>query len=173
MLIDDFNHTLEIWINELEKINFIQLCTKPSPASWSLGQVYMHLIEATDYFMDQVNICLSSADHTTEEMTQDGKLMFHRNDFPDELIEGPPSNAATPQPESKEALMRSLLNLKVKINNASRLLSANSNTGKTKHPGLNYFSADEWFQFAEMHFRHHLRQKKRIEESLKIKSDAD
>ena len=27
--------------------------------------------------------------------------------------------------------------------------------GKTKHPGLNYFTAKEWLQFAEMHLRHH------------------
>jgi len=167
MLIDDFNHTLEIWIKELERVNLIKLYAKPSPASWSLGQVYMHLIESTDYFMVQVNICLASADHAMEEMTPEGKLMFNRNEFPDELIEGPPTNAATPQPESKETLMRSLLNLKTEINNVGRLLSENSNKGKTKHPGLNYFSADEWFQFAEMHFRHHLRQKNRIDEFLK------
>jgi hypothetical protein len=38
--------------------------------------------------------------------------------------------------------------------------------GKTKHPGLGYFSAHEWLQFADMHFRHHLRQKKRIDDFL-------
>jgi hypothetical protein len=59
--------------------------------------------------------------------------MFQRNEFPDELIEGPPTNAATPQPESKEKLMRSLLNLKTEINNAGRLLSENLNKGKTNN----------------------------------------
>jgi hypothetical protein len=39
-------------------------------------------------------------------------------------------------------------------------------TGKTRHPGLLYFSALEWLRFAEMHMRHHFRQKKRIDEAL-------
>ena len=41
-------------------------------------------------------------------------------------------------------------------------------TGKTRHPGLLYFNAVEWLQFAEMHLRHHFRQKKRIDEQLLI-----
>jgi len=47
---------------------------------------------------------------------------------------------------------------------AALLISKSNHKGKTKHPGLNYFSADEWFRFAEMHFRHHERQKKRIDD---------
>jgi hypothetical protein len=42
--------------------------------------------------------------------------------------------------------------------------------GKTKHPGLGFFNANEWLQFAEMHLRHHLKQKERIEEFLKIRN---
>jgi hypothetical protein len=38
---------------------------------------------------------------------------------------------------------------------------------ETQHPGLYHFSANEWYQFAEMHFRHHVRQKKRIDDYLK------
>ncbi len=53
MLIDDFNHTIDIWIKELKQYDFIQLCAKPSPKSWSLGQVYMHLIEDTNYYIEQ------------------------------------------------------------------------------------------------------------------------
>jgi len=42
--------------------------------------------------------------------------------------------------------------------------------GKSKHPGLGFFSASEWFQFAEMHLRHHLKQKERIDRFLQIKN---
>ncbi len=166
MVIDNFNLTVEIWIKELKPINFIQLCAKPTPASWSLGQVYMHLIDATRYFLGQVTICAASDDHTSEEMSAEAKLMFACNEFPNIIMEGPPSNADTPQPESKEELIRYLLELKEDINHVPLLMSASSHKGKTKHPGLNYFNAHEWFQFAEMHFRHHLRQKKRIDEFL-------
>ena len=164
---EDFNHTIDLWIKALEENNFIQVCARPSPASWSLGQVCMHLIGETRHYLEQVNICLSTDDNALEEMSPPAKAMFHANGFPDEVIEGPPTNSDTPQPDSKEELLRCLITLKEEINALEIKISTSPLKGKTKHPGLNYFNAGEWFQFAEMHFRHHLRQKKRIDEFLK------
>jgi hypothetical protein len=45
-------------------------------------------------------------------------------------------------------------------------ISASSVQGKAMHPGLHYLSAREWLQFSEMHFRHHLRQKERLDAFL-------
>jgi hypothetical protein len=167
MLIKEFNNTLDSWIKSVDQYNFIQLCTKPSPASWSLGQVCMHLMDNTDFYIEQIHICLSNDDNLLEEMSVNAKTMFHNNDFPDAVLEGPPENLLTPQPDSREQLMDYLIKLKEEITTIGILISTSQFRGKTKHPGLNYFNAHEWFQFAEMHFRHHLRQKKRIEEFLK------
>ena len=93
--------------------------------------------------------------------------MFLNNDFPDAILEGPPSNAFTPQPESKDQLLTELLQLKDEMTKAEALIAASQFNGKTKHSGLGYFTASEWMQFAEMHFRHHLRQKKRLDDFLK------
>jgi hypothetical protein len=93
--------------------------------------------------------------------------MFARGDFPDKILEGPPSNAFTPQPYNKEQLISDLMHLKEKIASVGILISESPYMGKTKHPGLHFFNAREWLQFAEMHFRHHLRQKKRIDDFLK------
>lgn len=160
------NHTIDTWIRELDQYNFTRLCTKPAPNSWSLGQLYIHLIEDTNYYLEQIKICVSADDHATEEAAPAAKTMFHNNDFPDEAIEGAPANAYIPQPDNKEQLMGRLLNLKEAIQQAGKLISTSSYKGKTKHPGLGYFNANEWLQFAEMHFRHHRRQKKRIDDFL-------
>ena len=163
---DAFNYTLHSWIEEVERSNFARLCAKPSPAGWSLGQVSMHLIEATTFYLEQAEICLSSDNNGFEQMSPEAEVMFSNNAFPDELIEGPPSNADTQQPQSKEALINDLLALKEKVNRVATLISVSDSNGKTKHPGLKYFNAVQWFQFAEMHFRHHLKQKERIEALL-------
>jgi hypothetical protein len=167
VLIEDFKHTTDIWLQALAQYNFVQLCTKPSPGSWSLGQVYMHLLETTNYFIKQVIICSSTNNHAAEAATDAARIMFLHNSFPDKLLDGPPTNALTPQPANKEQLTRGLMNLKDEIRNVEMLISNSLFKGKTKHPGLGYFNAYEWLQFAEMHFRHHLRQKKRIEDFLK------
>jgi len=167
MLLEDFNRTIDFWIAALEQYDFVQLCTKPAPTSWSLGQLYLHLIGDTNFFVEQIRICVSNNEHSHEEASPNAKMMFLNNDFPNEALEGSPANAHIPQPDNKEQLMINLLMLKAKMNDAALLISESTFKGKTKHPGLNYFSANEWLQFAEMHFRHHLRQKKRIDAFLK------
>ena len=156
MTIENFNRTIDIWINALEGYDYGQLTTRPSPTSWSIGQVYMHLLDDTSYYIEQIQICVTNNDHANDQATPAGKIMLLNNDFPDELLEGSPANAYMPQPESKEQLMRDLLNLKAEMNHAATLISESPFHGKTKHPGLDYFSADEWLQFADMHLRHHL-----------------
>ncbi|MEP6750508.1 MAG: DinB family protein, partial [Bacteroidota bacterium] len=168
MLIDDLNNTIDGWIKALKHYSFIQLCTKPSPESWSPGQMYLHLVSDTNFYIRQIKTCISSNDNAMEEASPFAKKMFLNNDFPDAIIEGDPSNAQIPQPVSKEHLMGLMLNLKNEINAVAILISTTACKGKTKHPGFNYFSAEEWLQFADMHFRHHLRQKKRIDDFFKI-----
>lgn len=168
MLIDDFNHIVDSWINGLERYHFTQLYIKPSPDGWSLGQLYRHLIDDTNFYMDQIRICISTNDHADEDASPAAKNMFSNNEFPDERIEGAPSNSSIPQPASKEQLSVSLEKIKNEMNRLATLMAASKYKGKTKHPGLNYLNAHEWLQFAEMHFRHHLTQKKRLDEFLKM-----
>jgi hypothetical protein len=161
-----FTHTIDYWLKQLDHYNFTQLCIRPSPNSWSLGQVYKHILSESDFFLEQAEICLYCNDNFNEKMSATAKSMLRNNEFPDELIEGPPSNIDTPQPSCKEELFRDLLNLKSNIIRMGELISESPFKGKTKHPGLQYFNAQEWLQFAEMHCRHHLRQKQRIDDFL-------
>jgi len=166
MLIENFNRTIEIWIKALEGYDYAQLTARPSPNSWSIGQVYMHLLDDTSYYVEQIQICVTNNDKASEQPTPAGNIMLLNNDFPDEILEGAPSNAYIPQPESRDRLTADMLNLKMAMNNAATLISESPFHGKTPHPGLGYFSALDWLQFADMHLRHHLRQKKRIDAFL-------
>lgn len=166
MIIDDFNYTIDTWIKTLDQYSFARLCAKPSPDSWSLGQVMMHLAEDTNYYIEQIKICMSTNDNAGEEASPEAKAMFRNDGFPDAIMEGAPSNAYIPQPGNWEELKSSLISIKEEMNHLAILMAESSHAGKTKHPGLHYFNANEWLQFAEMHLRHHLRQKKRIDDFL-------
>jgi hypothetical protein len=161
MKTDSFIKTINYWLDELNRYEFEQMLEKPQLDKWSLGQVYMHLIDATGFFLSQVEACLQTDDHAEDEMSEVAKAMFADDEFPDKMIEGPPSNAATPQPASKNEIIEGLENLKEKIMQLNQ--SKSTFAGKTKHPGHQYFNADEWLQYAHMHFRHHERQKGRID----------
>ncbi len=165
-MIENFNHTINHWLSELDRYSFTELCSKPSTGAWSLGQLYRHLINEAIFYREQIEICVRSNDHSNEEASAAGREMLINNEFPNEIIEGDPANAFIPQPESKEKLVQDLALLKEQMNQVALMIRETSFHGKTKHPGLNYFSAAEWLQFADMHFRHHLRQKKRIDQFL-------
>ncbi|HEY2726442.1 MAG TPA: DinB family protein [Parafilimonas sp.] len=165
MIINNFNYTIDTWLQAIQQYSFKQLCTQPDANSWSLGQVCMHLANDTNWFIEQIKNCISNNDNADETMLPFAQIMFTNNSFPDEQLTNS-ANANMPQPKNKEDLLQLFINLKKYMNDAAMQIKSSKLKGKTKHPGFNYFNANEWLQFAEMHLRHHLKQKKRIEEYL-------
>lgn len=166
-LLDQFNDTIDTWISSLDKYTLEMLQQKPHPDTWSLGQVYVHIMDDTAYFVEQAGIALSNNNENSEkEMHADAKAIFRNKGFPDAMLNGPATNTSVRQPESKEELLQGLLSIKASVTQPGFADNLSRSKGKTTHPGLHFFSAAEWLQFAEMHMRHHFRQKKRIDEAL-------
>jgi len=161
-LINQFNKTIDQWIAYLDNYTLAQLQQRPDMQSWSLGQVYVHIIEDTGFFIDQINIALTSTEQG--EMHSAASGMFAANAFPDAKLPNPNNSLALRQPTSKEELHQQLSAIKTGINN---LTGIELTGGKTMHPGLGYFTAAEWLQFAEMHMRDHIRQKNDIDDKIK------
>ena len=168
MLQEDFTNTLDFWIQALDQYSIAQLYTKPSPADWSVGQLYQHLIDDTNFYIQQIKICLSANDYRNGEASSFAKALFLANTFPDEAIAGALSHAQIPQPKNKEQLADALLKIREEMMSLQPAITSAS-IGKSAHPGLGYFTAREWLQFAEMHLRHHLQQKTRIDIFLQSK----
>jgi hypothetical protein len=157
-----FNTTIDQWIGFLDRYTIDQLLQQPQPGSWSLGQVYVHIISETKHFLGQVREAAMSFDNEDQTKHPDAEKMFAANSFPDMQLHAP-TNANTPQPADKDDLLEELLILRAQANELFELFDLANSNGKTEHPGLSYFTALEWLQFAEMHMRHHLRQKERID----------
>jgi hypothetical protein len=161
-----FTTTIQKWIDAIDDYTLEMLKQAPGPDSWSLGQVYRHILDDTEWFIGQMREALGTSENGDKEMHAHAQWMFANNTFPDRQIQGPATNRFIPQPASKEELRQRLLAIRDEV----VLLFGNPDTvqatGKTQHPGLLYFSAGEWLQFAEMHMRHHLRQKERIDAVL-------
>jgi hypothetical protein len=113
-----------------------------------------------------MRLALTSDTDGEKDMHADAKAIFRNNGFPDTLITGPATDDTVPQPKSKDELKQSLVSTKQEANRLSTTFDLSASTGKVQHPGLLFFSALEWLQFAEMHLRHHFRQKKRIDDTL-------
>lgn len=160
---------IDSWKASLNEYDFDQLLKKPSSESWSIGQVYMHLINSTlGFHLKQMDACLQSDANHSEKKTFEGFLAYRiLGGFPPIKIKVPPSELYTPkQPESKEQIASGLEEVEEALKKRLPLLAQAKYQGKTQHPGLGYMNAREWFQLVEMHFRHHLRQKSRLDDFL-------
>jgi hypothetical protein len=167
LLLDRFNDTIDLWIESLDDYTFDELLQTPIANSWSLGQVFIHITEDTPWHIGQMREALQNDANAENEKHPDAAKMFGENMFPDMQIEGASTVDSVRQPKSKEEILRLLLEIRKDVNELFHTYDFQTSRGKTRHPGLLYFTASEWLQFTEMHMRHHLRQKKRIDEAMK------
>jgi hypothetical protein len=166
VIIKQFNETIDKWINSLDDYTLEMLCRKPQPGSWSLAEVYAHITDNNEYYLEHMKNCLSNNDNSAKKMHENAKTMFANNDFPDIMIDGPCTHTVYEQPKNKNEFAEKLVTMKEEVNRIAATTDLSKSKGKTEHPGLRFFNAMEWLQFAEMHMRHHFRQKKRIDEKL-------
>lgn len=168
VIIESVNKMIDLWIDQLSKYAYEQLCLKPGPENWSLGQVYMHLIEDTRWYYQQIEQCLLNPDHATEETSKTAKNIFAANDLGNVQITGDPFAAESmAQPERIAQLKADMQALKTEANDLWKMVVVADEMGKSKHPCLGYLDPYEWFRHTEIHMRHHLKQKARIDDFLK------
>lgn len=161
-----FDATIQQWIDQANEYTLEQLQQAPRPGSWSLGQVYVHIINDTAWFVEQMEAALLTCADSDKAMHADARRMFDNNSFPDVQIQGPATNTYIPQPTSCGEVAERLMSIRSTVDRLFADFEPDVCVGKTRHPGLEYFNAVEWLQFAEMHMRHHLRQKQRIDAVL-------
>ena len=168
MEIAKFNKTIDIWIEELSRFNIGQLKIKPDEKSWSLGQLYNHLIEETNWYNSQIEVTLGNEQDIDKITSDAAKILFKRGSFENKRFQGDPFiSEKVKQPSTAAILKLELEQLKKKTNDLWITIINTSKYGKSEHPGLGFLNCYEWIQYSEMHLRHHLKQKKRIEDFLK------
>ncbi|MFC5701414.1 DinB family protein [Cohnella faecalis] len=161
----------DLYADELKAYSMEQLTRKPSEDEWSLGQMYVHLINtALNMQLRNVEICRDRSGESVTETkgaTEAGQAIFAAGGFPPVRIQVPPSPQYTPgQPESKEQLAEGLQTVLRRMKEISSELESIDPRQTVDHPRLGAFNANQWFALVEMHFRHHLLQKKRLQDWL-------
>jgi hypothetical protein len=98
-----FNQRISIWEKGFDNYTLQQLLMKPDDENWSLGQVYVHLIDNTvQYNIKRIEICISSNKNAAGIKSPEGEMVYSCNAFPPVKLKSP--RGLPKQPE--------LLNLK-------------------------------------------------------------
>ena len=158
-----FNETIDIWSKELGSFSMNQILARPDGTSWSLGQLYRHIIEESNWYNGQIKISLRDTSYSNITTTEDARILLERGSFEDKRFQGDPSiHENIEQPSNIDQLKADLERLKIDTNELWNKMTKTSDNGKSEHPGLGYLNGSEWVQYSEMHMRHHLKQKERI-----------
>jgi hypothetical protein len=155
------------YLEELNLFSIEQLKRQPSENEWSLGQMYIHLIQTAQRMqIGNIEKCRSQivdASSAAGVKTGAGEAVFTLGSFPPDRIQVPPSPQYTPeQPVSKEQIIDGLHAVLQKMKEIAPLVEAISPAHTTQHPRLGVLNAKEWFALVEMHYRHHLLQLGRL-----------
>lgn len=163
-----FEQVVTYYIEELSKYSLDEFTRKPSEDEWSLGQMYNHLIKCTlDLHLKAIEQCANGNASEGGKKTEIGESIFKEGTFPPIKVKGPDTPDFTPpNPTGKEAVKEGLLQTNEKMREIERKLSDIPASQKGQHRAMGYLNAEEYFQLIEMHFRHHLRQKERIDQFL-------
>ncbi|MCS6934186.1 MAG: DinB family protein [Chitinophagales bacterium] len=171
----DTHRAIDYWISELSQYDMEQILRKPSPDAWSMGQVAIHLwMSAKNFFFANAEKCLAGTDvQTGKGKTLSGHIVFTLRMMPPVRFKMPAKVAVEPRPpDSMEQLMQKLNEIKTLATEYIYKIPQSNPAFKVKHPFLGYLNAAEWITLCNIHFRHHVRQKKRIEHELGLKKRA-
>lgn len=161
-----FELTVERYLAELTKLNMDKIHRKLNEEDWSIGQMYVHLIQSAFMHLHNVEQCLACSESTlnpAKEKTEQGKIVFKLEQFPAVRIKVPASPNYTPQPpESMEQLVEGLHSVVKRMRNTESVLLQVPVSNKILHPAFGALNAQEWFMLIEMHYRHHFLQLDRL-----------
>jgi hypothetical protein len=164
-VLQEFEKVAMEYIDELTRYRPDQFTHKPASDEWSLGQVYQHLITTSYSQIKLIETIIAGEGETGGEKSDWAEQLFEKGAFPPIKIKLPERPELTPEnlgdPQQVE---NQLLGLMEKMRQVETKLASAPPQDKMRHPRLGWLTALEWFQLIPMHFRHHLRQKKRLDE---------
>ncbi|MFZ4621162.1 MAG: DinB family protein [Bacteroidota bacterium] len=161
------------WIKDVELYSDEQFQRKPDEHQWSIGQVYVHLIQsALNFHIKQIQQCAENkAMEINGGKKPPGKITYFIGVIPPVRVHVPPTPTYTPaQPVSKQDVVERLHGVIRSVKEIQATAEKASLTQKTAHPGFGYLNAREWFRLIPMHYHHHRRQQKRLNKFLGVRS---
>jgi len=174
-LLNIFNKKMEIWLNDLEAMEEDQMMIKPSENSWSMAELYDHVMRVgRTYQIPNLKQSITPAAKTKKRKNLTGVAIFNlgvrknikmrMENFPAPLVKN-----FTPVKRSKSELIIDFKLFIQEVNDLEENLNNSTKKNKQYHPMFGDITTKEWFALIELHIWQHDKQKKGILEFLKFR----
>ncbi|WP_127491962.1 DinB family protein [Paenibacillus glycanilyticus] len=153
------------YTERLDQYTIEQLRYRIEPGTWSIGQVYSHIVDVALEYLDNIRQCEESGVEQPLGKTEAGERLFGEGAFPPVKIKLPVGMEYSPNDaNNKEDHLHDLNQLIDNMRAWDLRIAGIHPLYKVRHGGFGWLNAREWHDLIEMHTRHHLRQIKEIEE---------
>lgn len=159
------------WLKELDFYGNNQFKKKVTPNGWTIGQIYDHLLMySQEVHIKAIQECLAKKHiDPKERKTFNGFVQYAYGSYlPFKHKSNPYKEPG--QPLSTEKVKDDFYRFLKLLYKVAKEIDYKKPAAKVKHPKLGYLSAQEWFQLIEMHFRHHIKQKKKLDNEVRSTS---
>lgn len=156
-------------LKELDYYGETQFKRKTIESDWTIGQLYQHLIQGTyDYHMKAVRNCLEEKGGDVKgSKTILGFFVFLFHSYPLYKIKGVPNYVPAQIENTSKAKDMMFGYIKEMQKLATEIDKKGAHPYKIKHRKFGRLTAIEWYTLIEMHQKHHIKQKKRIDKVLR------
>ena len=171
-LILRFNSRANDWLTELKNIDEDILHIKPNATSWSLAEVYDHVMRvARSYQIPNLKKSSTETAKTKKRKNKYGYAVFNlgvrknikmkMEEFPQPLVVD-----FTPTKRDKNELIEDFTAFIKEVNALEIILSESTKANKHYHPMFGDITTKEWFALIELHIWQHDKQKESIKEYI-------
>lgn len=163
-----FLEVSKYWLKELDYYGKNQFKTRLNEQGWTIGQLYHHLLNYTReyHFKPIETILMGRGEEIKKGKTFHGFWVFQLNKYlPFKYKSNPVLEPA--QPIATEKVKDDFYRFLKVMYRLAKEIDKNNPTAKVQHPKFGYLTAMEWYQLIDMHFRHHIRQKKKLDKLVR------
>ncbi len=155
--------TVAVYEKILEAASEEVFTSTPPQGGWSYAEVYAHLFTSNHSCIQAIDACLKGkAIESNEPMPFPVKMVFLFGRFPPGKFKVPERIKAQVTKISKDEARKLITDFKDRLETITPLINQASKTQKQKHPRLGLLNAVKWYEFIDIHTRHHRKQLDRI-----------
>ncbi|RPK31354.1 hypothetical protein EDO6_01981 [Paenibacillus xylanexedens] len=166
MLKNDSLAIIEQYKRRLAGYTIDQLQYKSKEDVWSVGQMYIHVIDVAEEYINHIQTCTMATQEKHGGKTEAGTKAFNEKVWPDVRVKLEEPVNRTRNPDSKEEIIAGLEQVIKKLKYWEEHVHGTNQACKVCHGWFGWLNACEWFEMIGMHSRHHLRQLAKLEQRL-------
>lgn len=140
----------------------------PPDGGWSYAEVFSHIFSSNIICIQAIEKCIKgSAISSGESLSFPVKLVFFFKRFPPGKFKVPDRLKEQVKKISKEEAHELITKFKDELSQITPRVGSADPDQKLKHPRLGLLNAVKWYEFIDIHTRHHKKQLDRIAKTIR------